>query len=202
MRTPVKGNLTFEFDGAESEARFRELLLYIVDKCGSDPKFGATKLNKVFFFSDFSSYARFGRPITGVEYMKLPQGPAPRRLLPIQEQMQTSGEIEVYEKELFNGRRQRRFIARRKPRLETFTGPELALVDEIIDHFRNMTAQEVSEASHGRAWRIAKMQDSIPYESAFISDRSVTIDDIKRAHELAESLGWQRRYQQKRTSVS
>jgi hypothetical protein len=182
--------LTFEFNTQDNEERLRELILYVVNKCGSDPKFGATKLNKVLFYADLYTYAHFGVPITGVEYMKLPQGPAPRRLLPVREKMQQTGELDVYEKGLFNGRKQVRFIARREPRLELFTGPELALVDEIIDYFRGMTASEVSDASHGRAWRVARMKESIPYESVFISDRAATEADSERAHELAEKYDW------------
>jgi hypothetical protein len=193
MRTPGKGELTFEFHTGDNEERLRELLLYVVEKCGADPKFGATKLNKILFYSDFYSYARFGQPITGVEYMKLPQGPAPRRLLPVQEQLENSGELNVFEKELFNGRKQRQFVARRKPDLTRFSGPELALVDEIIDYLRDQTAAQVSEASHGRAWRIVQMKESIPYESVFISDRCVTDDDVTRAYELAAKYNWAER---------
>ena len=42
----------FEFSLPESERRFRELLLYICEKCATDPKYGTTKLNKILYFSD------------------------------------------------------------------------------------------------------------------------------------------------------
>ena len=62
--------------------KFKELILYVCEKSATDPNFGATKLNKILFLSDFWAYAYCGRPITGVEYMKLRFGPAPEGVRP------------------------------------------------------------------------------------------------------------------------
>ena len=35
----------------------------------ADSKFGATKLNKILWWSDFLACAQRGKPITGIEYM-------------------------------------------------------------------------------------------------------------------------------------
>ena len=72
---------TFSFPEMDPDRRLAELILYIAEKCEHDPGFGAVKLNKILAFADFSSYFETGKPITGAEYMRLPQGPAPRRLL-------------------------------------------------------------------------------------------------------------------------
>ena len=56
-----------------NEQKFKELVIYIAGRCESDPYFGAVKLNKLLFFSDFFAYAKLGNPITGAEYMKLPR---------------------------------------------------------------------------------------------------------------------------------
>ena len=53
-----------------NEGKFKELVLYIASRCERDPTFGAVKLNKELFFSDFWAYAEFGEPITGAEYIK------------------------------------------------------------------------------------------------------------------------------------
>src|SRR5437660_6974881 len=55
----------------ENEVRYKELVLYICQKCATDQKFGATKLNKILYFSDFLAYAELGEPITGFEYQRL-----------------------------------------------------------------------------------------------------------------------------------
>ena len=43
-----------------NERKFKELVLYVAHRCGLDPNFGAVKLNKELFFSDFWAYAEFG----------------------------------------------------------------------------------------------------------------------------------------------
>ena len=72
-----------EFD----EVKFRELLVYIANKCENDIYFGATKLNKILFYSDFICYYMHGKPITGAEYKALQRGPVPTILKRIREQM-------------------------------------------------------------------------------------------------------------------
>ena len=67
--------------------KLKELMLYVVEKSETDPTFGAIKLNKILFFSDFLMYWKTGKSITGQEYMKLERGPAPRRLLPVQKEL-------------------------------------------------------------------------------------------------------------------
>ncbi len=74
-----------------NEKRFGELLLYISKKCASDPKFGATKLNKILFYSDFLAYAQLGNSITGCEYQKLPHGPVPKRILAVRAALERQG---------------------------------------------------------------------------------------------------------------
>src|ERR1700733_2004446 len=87
----------------DNPRELRELILYISQKCANDPRFGAVKLNKVLYFSDFLSYAHYREPITGMEYFKLPHGPAPRRLVPIREQMKQDGDLGIQELPIGSG---------------------------------------------------------------------------------------------------
>ncbi|HET6960154.1 MAG TPA: Panacea domain-containing protein, partial [Vicinamibacterales bacterium] len=64
----------------EDRRRLKELILYISQESASDPDYGWTALNKILFFSDFLAYAKFGKPITGTEYMREKHGPVPRPL--------------------------------------------------------------------------------------------------------------------------
>ena len=81
---------TFNFHLPNGEAKLRELILYIANKA---PDFGAVKLNKTLVFSDFIAFYRFGVPITGVEYMRLPEGPVPRRMLPVLAELKAAGDL-------------------------------------------------------------------------------------------------------------
>lgn len=185
MRTPDTGQLTFEMNKADNEDRLRELILYVTQKCGSDQRFGATKLNKILFYADFYSYGKFGKAITGVAYQKLKNGPAPKRLVPIRDDMESSGDLQVYERQLFYGKRQTRFVPLRKPDVSRFSGDEIALVDEIIDYLRDKTADVVSEESHGVPWQLVEIGELIPYEFVFLVDKGVTESDREWANQVA-----------------
>lgn len=96
------------------EAKFTEMLLYVAGRLLDDRAGGATKLNKVLFFAEFTHFRRHGSPISGCEFLKLQQGPAPRRLLPVRERLvsQEAAEIRV---EDFLGRTQHRLAPLREP---------------------------------------------------------------------------------------
>src|SRR5580698_8863354 len=128
----MPNKLTFEFDNLSGEERLRELILYISSECANDPTFGATKLNKILFFSDFLSFFETGKPITGVEYFRLEYGPAPKLLKKVRGQMIKNHELAVVETEFFS-KKQHRTIPLRKPDLKKHFKPdEIAFVAKII----------------------------------------------------------------------
>jgi hypothetical protein len=183
--------LTFQFDRLSGEERLRELILYISRECASDPTFGATKLNKILFFSDFASYFQTGKPITGVEYFRLEYGPAPKLLKKVRKAMIQNHELAVVEKEFFS-KKQKRTIPLRKPLLEKHFKPdEIAFVAKIIRELWGMTATDVSELSHQLGWRIAAEEESIPYEASFLSEDPLTESDIEEARELNRKHCWE-----------
>ena len=185
------GSPTFSFPDMDPDRRLAELILYIAEKCESDPKFGATKLNKILAFADFSAYFETGKPITGAEYMRLPQGPVPRRLRPVRDRLEANHEIAMRTASV-GKYQQQRVVPLRRPDLNIFTADEIAAVDKIVDAFWNHTAKDVSEFSHGIARRVAQNKASIPYEAVFLSDEAVTDYDRVRTAELASERGWKR----------
>lgn len=174
-----------------NEDRLRELMLYVADESRDDPKFGATKLNKILFFSDFLAYAELGAPITGAVYQRLPNGPAARRLLPVQQDLQASGDAEVEVVDRY-GFQQKRLVPRRKPKIELFDTSELHLVDEVIAACRDLSAISVSDLSHrlSMGWQIARNREDIPYPSVFLSADEPSEADIQRGQSLAMEHEW------------
>ena len=43
-----------------NEGKFRELILYVARRSEDDKYFGAVKLNKILYFSDFNAYRELG----------------------------------------------------------------------------------------------------------------------------------------------
>lgn len=169
---------------ARQDAKLGELILYVSERCEADRHFGATKLNKILFFADFLFYQKTGRSITGQEYQRLPNGPAPRRLIPVRQTLVDAGDLAVRER-LTHGRRQLRTFAVREADLSGFGGDEIAVVDHVIDVLWDHSATDASDLSHTlTGWRLARDGDTIPYESAFLSERKLTREEADYALEL------------------
>lgn len=168
-------------------SKFRELLIYIANKSAEDVTFGATKLNKILYFCDFLAYTQLGAPITGAEYQKLDNGPAPRQLLREVEMLTQTGEAVVVPATHY-GFRQKRLIALRDPNLSLFSPNEIALIDWIIEQFKDHNAKEISELSHEQSfgWQAVDYGETIPYYTAVISTNPPPPSAMKRARELCE----------------
>lgn len=171
------------------EAKFKELVLYVSKRSEDDRYFGATKLNKLLFFADTLAYGYFGKPITGAVYQALPQGPAPKKLLPIRKQMIQNHELTI-RRERAGRFIQHRPTALRNADVSVFTAQELDLVNEIMGLLRDRSANEISELSHVASvgWQIAGEGEEIPYNSVFLSSRKPTKRHLDRGREIAKDL--------------
>lgn len=186
-----RGKLHYTIPVERSLQRFRELIVYISQKSANDPHFGATKLNKILYHSDFRAFERFGVPLTGMPYFKLPAGPAPKNLIPVRRALINERAIEIHKVQV-GPYEQDRTVALREPVLSHFSADELQLVDEVVGELWSQTAGEVSDASHDIRWRVLNLRDLLPYEFAFLSNEAVTPREIERTAELAQRFGWER----------
>lgn len=175
-------------DQRPNDQKLGELIVYIAQQCEGDEQFAAIKLNKLLFFADFTHYLLYGKSITGHEYQKLPQGPAPRRFLPVQRAMQEQGALLVIERAYY-GRKQNKSISLRDPDLSIFSATEIAVVDKIIRDNWGINGTEISDKSHEfTGWRLAEMNEIIPYSVALIYKRQPTADEIAYAKQLESEL--------------
>jgi hypothetical protein len=169
-------------DMIPSDTKLKELILYVAKRSFDDPFYGAVKLNKILFFSDFLAFKKLGKAITGHPYRKLDFGPAPVRLQEIRDELIRDGDAARQMTEIA-GFRQDRLVHLRDPDLSQFNGDEIAIVDEMIDFLRNKTATEVSEFSHRFiGWQIARVGEVIPYETVYIVNREPT--EAEKAYAL------------------
>jgi hypothetical protein len=166
------------------DRRLRELALYIAEKSSGDESFGATKLNKLLFYSDFLAYLNFDEPITGVDYFRLPKGPAPKRWIPIRDSMVSDGDAKFMPAE-FYGFPQQRMVALRPAKLGEFRPEQIALVDKVINIHRGKTAAEISDESHGFVgWKLACDRETIPYQVARVSRRPLSDAELQHGRNL------------------
>jgi hypothetical protein len=162
------------------DRKLAELILFISERSEGDARFGAVKLNKLLFDADFLAYLHHGSSVTGQEYQKLHNGPAPRRLMPVRDALIAAGILAVREAEYHN-RNQDRTFALREADLGGFTAEEVALVTDVIAANWDRNAAEINHLSYGyHGWEDVELGATIPYEIALLSDRPPTDRDVRR----------------------
>lgn len=148
--------------------KFAEMVLYVAARLRDDRAGGATKLNKVLFFAEFTHLRRHHAVISGCEFQKLAHGPAPRHMLPVRQRLIDSGAAELVEED-FLGRPQHRLVPSRAANLDLFSGDERQTMEDVLSQLAGMTAAQVSELSHQEpGWRLTEVGETIPYSTAFL----------------------------------
>lgn len=166
-------------------AKLRELIVYVSLESLGDRHFGKTKLNKILFFSDFTAYRETGRSISGAVYQHLAQGPGPHQLLPV---LNTMTEDVTEFAEPVGSVVQKRLVPLRAADLSAFTGPEIAIVNSVLDDLAPLTNKQVSDVSHETiAWRITQNGQEIPYGTALLSGDEPTHEDLDWVKGIVDS---------------
>lgn len=147
--------------------KFKNVLLYILERCAGKPNVGETVLYKLLYFSDFNYYELYEEHLTGARYRKLPYGPVPQKLDTIINQMIENKELKRIRVPYFN-KMQTRYIPLVSADLQTLNAAEKDVIDKVIDQMSDWSANMISDYSHGdKPWKASKDGDEINYELAF-----------------------------------
>lgn len=157
--------------GEYMENKLQELVLYISGKSKNDPSFGATKLNKILFGSDFYYYGTTGKSISGTQYVHRSKGPTPKYMKRVLDEMVENGKIEI-RNTMYFGYPQKKVAPLQEPNLSIFGTEEIEFLDQIIDHFRPYNGKELSDWTHKLTpWLLTDEEEDIPYQSVFVLNR-------------------------------
>jgi hypothetical protein len=168
--------------------KLKQLILLVAKEGADDPRLGATKLNKILYFADARAYLELGRPITGMTYQHLPEGPAPRALVPARRELLDENAIEL-ESVRYLTQVQQRIRVKVEPNLEVFSEAELRIVREVIHELWLRNAKEVSDLSHDEwGWKLTHDGEDIPWELAWLSSNDVTPEQIEFGQRLWPEL--------------
>ncbi len=146
----------------ESLERLKNILLYILDRCGD---VWCTKMNKILFYIDFLSYRERGTAMTGLAYRAIGFGPVPEKwdrvfseFDAVQQVPKAAGE---YEGCVLTGME--------KPDLDAFSAEDRIILDKVCDKFKDTSARDISAISHKEdAWKDCQAYHAIiPYSKAF-----------------------------------
>lgn len=173
--------------------KFKELVLYIAQRSRDDDQFGRLKLAKLLMFADLETYAETRAPLTGATYRKKPYGPYALQLRDAERQLADEKRARLEQRPFF-GKTQHRLVPSKdaEPNLSFFSEEDLRRVDRIIERYKHETGSYLSQLSHDApGWRLARKDETIPYNTVFLSKTGPTDEDVRRGEELASSHGWQ-----------
>jgi transcriptional regulator with XRE-family HTH domain len=162
--------------------KLREVLLYLTNKVGAKANVGETVLYKLLYFIDFDYYEKTGHSITGLTYVKLPHGPAPKpsTFSGVIAKMKHDQEIETVETKYFSFN-QKKYLPLKSAdarNLSNLTAAELEHINWEINRLSDKSAKELSEFSHyDTPWVVAKNNQPIKYRFVFYRGANTSVTE-------------------------
>lgn len=181
--------------------KFKQLLLYILQKCGSRPNVGETVLYKLLYFCDFDYFEIFEKPLTGMKYKKMQFGPIPNQTCfnSVIHEMRQSGMLEKVTRPYVNDTIQTRYLNFVEADLSVFgtdIDKMIKTVDSVIERFSGMSARQIEDHSHrDYPWQIHAFDEEIDYSTVFFRSGEFANRDYDNmweqssANDILEQLG-------------
>ena len=159
--------------------KFKNVLLYILEKCAGKPNVGETVLYKLLYFSDFNYYELYEEHLTGANYRKLPFGPVPQKLDSIIQQMIDQNQLQRI-KTKYHGYPQTRYLPLEKSNLTELRASEKEVIDRVIEQLSDWSASAISNYSHKDIpWQASKEGEDIDYELTFYREAPFSVRNYK-----------------------
>lgn len=155
--------------------KFKNVLLYLLEKCAGKPNVGETVLYKLLYFSDFNYYELYEEHLTGAQYRKLPFGPVPQKLNIIISEMIEKGTLKRVKTD-YHDYPQTRYLPLEKPNLVLLKASETEIIDRVIEQMSNWSATAISNYSHkDLPWEVTDEGKEIDYELAFYREAPYSV---------------------------
>lgn len=147
--------------------KFKEILLYILEKVGAKPNIGETALYKILYFIDFDYFEKFGKSLTGATYIKNHHGPTPTHFKKVADKMIDDGELVPVQSKYFRFD-QKKYLPHRTANLDSFTAQEMKHIDEVLARLSDRNGSELSFYSHqDTPWMATEDREIIDYNLVF-----------------------------------
>ncbi len=159
----------------ENVEKFRETLLYILEKVGAKPNVGETVIYKLLYFIDFDYYEKYEKQLIGAKYIKNHYGPTPVEFKKIVDDMIENGDIEKVESKHFQYP-QRKYLPRKSSSLAKLNARELEHINDVLARLSDKTAKELSDYSHKDVpWITTENNHVIDYETVFYRTKETSV---------------------------
>ena len=164
--------------------KFKNILLYILERCAGKPNVGETVLYKLLYFSDFNYYELYEEHLTGAAYRKLPYGPVPHNVDAIINQMINDKQLQRVKTD-YHGYPQVRYLPLVKTDLTRLKASEKDVIDRVVEHMGDWSAVTISSYSHkDMPWLASKEGEEINYELAFYREPPFSVRNYGDESEL------------------
>jgi len=159
--------------------KFKQVMLYVLEKVGAKPNVGMTVLYKLFYFIDFDYYEKYEQQLMGLTYVKNTHGPTPREFKVVVDEMKSKKEIEEVKSTYFKFE-QKKFLPCKEADLSLLNGRELEMIDDVLARYADKSAKELSDMTHRDGpWKSSKYGEDINYELAFYRPDEFSVRDYE-----------------------
>ncbi len=160
--------------------KFRQVLLYVLEKTAGKPNVGMTVLYKLLYFIDFDYYEKYEEQLMGLTYFKNTHGPAPREFARVVDDMKKGGDLEEVKSKFFTYDL-KKFLPHKSADLSVLTGRELEMIDDVLARYADKTATEISDISHrDMPWAAAEEGKDLEYDHVFYRGDQLSVREYEQ----------------------
>ena len=150
----------------ENLSKFKEVLLYILNKVGAKPNIDESVLQKMLYFIDFDYYEEHEEQLIGATYIKNKYGPTPVEFIKVIDEMIDNEDLDKVKSRYYHERT--KYLPLRKADLLSLNANELSTVNKVLEKLSDMNARQITEYSHNDIpWLATNDEEKINYEAVF-----------------------------------
>lgn len=150
-----------------NKEKFKQIFLYLIEKCGSKVNIGKTVIYKLLYFIDFDYYELNEEYLTGESYRKIGHGPAPCHFDEIEKEL-LKDKMVFKTAVPYHDYRQIKYIPLVKSDISLLSANEKEIIDNVINRLSSMNAKQIEDYSHEDIpYEITSDKDIINYETVF-----------------------------------
>jgi len=159
-----------------NEKKYKNIILFFANKI-KNGTLGKLKIMKLLYFLDFDFFEKYGKSVSGDEYLRFDNGPVPRMAEKFLKAMNGT-EIKISKIKVADGFNDQQYIEPLKMYdISVFSKEELMLMGEVADKWEKFSGTEMKTASHGEApWIATKPDDIIDYNLAYYRNKYGEMD--------------------------
>lgn len=161
-----------------NEKKYRNAILFFAHKIRNGT-LGKLKMMKLLYYLDFDFFEKYGRSVTGDEYLRFENGPVPHMAEKLLKAM-NGKELKITKRKVAVGYNDQMHIEALKDfDVNTFTKEELLMLEEIAGKWEKFTGAEMKSASHGEApWIATKPNDVIDYNLVYYRNKYAEMERL------------------------